>query len=82
VLPLQYLPGQNADSLGITGKEQFSILGIAEGLTVGQKFRVLLKSGEQSREISVMSRLDSAVEIEYYTHGGILNYVLRDFLKD
>jgi aconitate hydratase len=82
VLPLQYLPGQNAESLGITGQEEFSIVGIAEGLTVGQKFKVLVKSGEQSREIAVMSRLDSAVEIEYYTHGGILNYVLRNFLKD
>ncbi|WP_075349527.1 aconitate hydratase AcnA [Algoriphagus marinus] len=82
VLPLQYLPGENAESLGLTGKEQFSILGIEEGLTPGQKFKVVIKTGNETREINVLSRLDSAVEIEYYTHGGILNYVLRDFLKD
>jgi aconitate hydratase len=82
VLPLQYLPGQSAESLGITGKEQFSILGIDKGLTPGQEFEVLVKSDQETRKIHVVSRLDSAVEIEYYTHGGILNYVLRDFLRD
>jgi aconitate hydratase len=82
VLPLQYLSDQSAEFLGITGQEQFSILGIEEGLTTGQIFDMNVKSEDGNRVIRVKSRLDSAVEIEYYTHGGILNYVLRDFLKD
>jgi aconitate hydratase len=82
VLPLQYLQGQSAESLGITGQEQFSILGIEEGLTPGQKLKLVVKTDDQTRELEVISRLDSQVEIEYFTHGGILNYVLRDFLKD
>ncbi len=82
VLPLQFSLGENADSLGLTGEESFSILGIEEGLTPGQKLKVLVKTADGTREISVLSRLDSEVEIEYYTNGGILNYVLRDFLKD
>jgi aconitate hydratase len=82
VLPLQFLMGENAKNLELTGKEEFSIYGIEEGLTPGQIFMVNVKSEDGNREIKVQSRLDSAVEIEYYTHGGILNYVLRDFLKD
>lgn len=82
VLPLQFLPGENAESLGLTGKEEFSILGIESGLTPSQQFEVTVKSEAQEKKIQVLSRLDSEVEIAYYKHGGILNYVLRDFLKD
>ncbi|MCE7054787.1 aconitate hydratase AcnA [Algoriphagus sp. AGSA1] len=82
VLPLQYLPGENAESLGLTGKEEFSIIGIESGLTPSQKFQVIVKSEAQEKKIEVISRLDSEVEIAYYKHGGILNYVLRDFLKE
>jgi aconitate hydratase len=82
VLPLQFLPGETAESLGLTGKEEFSITGIEEGLKPSQKFEVIVKSKSQEKNIQVLSRLDSEVEIAYYKHGGILNYVLRDFLKD
>ncbi|MEP0711463.1 MAG: aconitate hydratase, partial [Algoriphagus sp.] len=82
VLPLQFLPGDSAESLGLTGKEEFSIVGIESGLTPGQKFEVIVKSESQEKKIEVLSRLDSEVEIAYYKHGGILNYVLRDFLKE
>jgi aconitate hydratase len=51
-------------------------------LTPGQKFEVIVNSESQEKKIEVLSRLDSEVEIAYYKHGGILNYVLRDFLKE
>lgn len=83
VLPLQYAPGENAESLGLTGREEFSILGIESGLRPNQEFEMIVKPGPgEEKKIKVVSRLDSKVEIAYYTHGGILNYVLRDFLKD
>lgn len=82
VLPLQFIPGENADSLKLTGKEEFSIRGIEDGLVPGQLFVLEVKMEGKIKEIKVKSRLDSQIEIEYYTHGGILNYVLRDFLKE
>lgn len=83
VLPLQFEPGENAASLGLTGQESYTISGIESGLTPGQTFEVVAvsKQGQELR-FHVKSRLDSEVEIAYYKHGGILNYVLRDFLKD
>ncbi len=82
VLPLQFLEGENANSLSLTGHEKFTILGIESGLTPGQEFEVLVLSETGEKKIKVKSRLDSEVEIAYYKNGGILNYVLRDFLKD
>ncbi len=81
VLPLQFVDGKNADSYRLTGKEKFSILGIEDGLTPGQTFEMLVTSETGETRIPLKSRLDSEVEIAYYTHGGILHYVLRDFLK-
>lgn len=82
VLPLQFIPGENADSHELTGKEEFSIRGIENGLAPGQSFILEVKMEGTIKEIEVKSRLDSQIEIEYFTQGGILNYVLRDFLKD
>jgi aconitate hydratase len=78
VLPLQFLPGENRQSLGLTGLESFSITGIAEGLKPMQRLRV--RAGE--KEFEVICRLDTQVEIEYYRNGGILHTVLRKFLRD
>lgn len=83
VLPLQFLDGENADSLKLTGNETFSILGIEEGLTPHQTFQVKVKAEDgKERTLTILSRLDSEIEIAYFKHGGILNFVLRDFLKD
>ena len=82
VLPLQFLQGENALSLGLTGNEKFTISGIAEGLKPSQELDVLAVSDAGEKRFKVKSRLDSEVEIAYYKHGGILNYVLRDFLKN
>jgi len=77
VLPLQFVNGESPDSLGLTGKETFSILGLSEGLAPKQE--LILKADD--REIKVVSRLENPVEIEYYKNGGILHTVLRGFMK-
>jgi aconitate hydratase len=82
VMPLQYLTGQTADTLGLTGKETISIIGISNGLFPLKRLKVeAIKEDGAAVSFEVISRLDSAIEIEYYRHGGILNYVLRQFLK-
>ncbi|HLU90677.1 MAG TPA: aconitate hydratase AcnA, partial [Cyclobacteriaceae bacterium] len=82
VLPLQYLNGESAESLGLTGRETISIKGISDGLFPLKKLQAeAVKEDGQVVEFEVLSRMDSAIEVEYYRHGGILNYVLRQFLK-
>jgi len=82
VMPLQYLPEQNAQSLGLTGKETISIKGIADGLYPLKRLQVeAIREDGSIVNFEVTARLDSAIEVEYYRHGGILNYVLRQFLK-
>lgn len=82
VLPLEYMNGETADSLGLDGKEQFTIKGISDGLEPGQVLKVTAKKEDGSTvEFEAKSRLDSGIEVEYYRNGGILNYVLREFLK-
>lgn len=83
VLPLTFKDGANADSLGLTGRETFDIQGIAEGLTPGKELDVVAESPEGKKtEFKVTTRLDSEIEIAYVKNGGILQYVLRDFLEE
>lgn len=82
VLPLQYLEGDTAESLGLDGKEKFDITGIADGLKPGEKLDVVAtKESGDTVKFQVEARLDSDIEIAYYQNGGILQYVLRDFLN-
>ncbi|WP_114748941.1 aconitate hydratase AcnA [Pleomorphovibrio marinus] len=82
VLPLQYTEGKSADKLGLTGKESISITGISEGLSPQKVLRASAKRPDGSTiDFEVIARLDSAIEIEYYKNGGILHYVLRQFLE-
>jgi aconitate hydratase len=83
VLPLAYEPGSDRKSLGLTGTETFSITGIATGLTPGGRVTVTAcnESGKETVFRAVV-RLNSAVELDYYRHGGILQRVLRQFLKE
>jgi aconitate hydratase len=79
VLPLQYLPGQSATTLGLTGHETFEITGVTElnnGITPK---RVAVKADGKSFEALV--RIDTPGEADYYRHGGIMQYVLRSLLK-
>lgn len=82
VLPLQYKDGDTAESLGVTGKEAFSITGIANDIKPLKEIQITAKT-EDGKEIKfgVIARLDSLIEIEYYRNGGILQYVLRQFLE-
>ena len=82
VLPLQYMNGDTAEKLGLTGNETFTITGIAEDIKPLKKVQVIAKK-EDGTEIKfdAIARMDSNIEIEYYRHGGILQYVLRHFLE-
>jgi aconitate hydratase len=74
VLPLQYVGGESADSLGLTGREQFDIVGIENG----EAREVTVRAGD--KEFRARVRLDTPREREYLRHGGILRYVLRRLL--
>ncbi|XP_038057979.1 cytoplasmic aconitate hydratase-like isoform X2 [Patiria miniata] len=76
IIPLQFLPGQNADSLGLTGKEKYSIE-VPEDLQPGQKATVKTSDG---RAFEAIIRFDTDVELTYFRHGGILNYMIRQKL--
>jgi aconitate hydratase len=78
VLPIQFLPGENRETLGLTGFERYSIEGIPQAIESGAKARV--KAGEKSFEVIV--RIDTPMEAEYYRNGGILPYVLRQLATD
>jgi aconitate hydratase len=81
VLPLQFLPGENRESLGLTGEETFAIHGIAKDLRPGRRIRVEGRAADGAvRSFEVVTRIDTAVELDYYRHGGILQYVLRQLL--
>ncbi|WP_372637090.1 aconitate hydratase AcnA [Fodinibius sp.] len=83
VLPLEFKNGENADSLGLTGEEIISINGIEEGLAPGKELEVVAEHPEGKKtEFKVIAGLDSQIEIEYVKHGGILQYVLRQFLEE
>jgi len=79
LLPLQFLPGESAASIGLSGEESFSIEGVAAALHAGERPTVAtVTAGGRSFEARV--RIDTPMEVEYYRHGGILQYVLRQLL--
>jgi aconitate hydratase len=77
VLPLQFLPGQNAQSLGLTGKETFDLTGITTPGARTVKVTATPADGGKALQFEVRLRIDTPKEHEYYQHGGILQYVLR-----
>lgn len=84
VLPLQFKPGEDAETLGLRGDETFNILGLDKGIETGQTLQVEAIANDESGKVikfEVVSRLDSRVELEYYKNGGILHYVLRQFIN-
>ena len=81
VLPCQFKEGVNAASLGLDGTEVFDLIGLENGVTPLQDVTLVIKRAEGSREeVPVTLRIDSPIEIDYYQHGGILPYVLRQLL--
>ena len=76
ILPLQYLPGETAQSLGLNGKEVYAIQGLGDGTAKEVTVIATLDDGT-SKSFKALVRIDTPQEVEYYRHGGILPYVLR-----
>jgi aconitate hydratase len=78
VLPLQYEAGQDAKSLGLSGQETFAVTGIAQGLAPKKKLTVTAAAPDGKKTtFNAVCRLDTPNEVDYYRHGGILHFVLR-----
>lgn len=83
VLPLQFKDGQNVESLGLTGKEVFDIIGLNADLKPRQDVTVQAKKGDGSLvAFKAIVRIDTPIEVEYYRNGGILHTVLRKLVKE
>ncbi len=81
VLPLQFLDGATAQSLGLDGSEIFSITGLSDKVRPGHHATLEIQDNEgKSRSVPVKLRIDTPIEIDYYRHGGILPFVLRQLL--
>jgi aconitate hydratase len=82
VLPLQFQDGDNAESLGLTGREEYSVEGIAGELRPGKPMTVTARRDDGTeKRFTVTARLDSDTDVDYYRHGGVLNFVLRQLLQ-
>jgi aconitate hydratase len=77
VLPMQFLPGDSRESIGLTGFEKYTITGIPEAVASGARARVWAKSDDGEKTFEVQVRIDTPQEAEYYRNGGILPYVVR-----
>ncbi|MHB1006276.1 MAG: aconitate hydratase AcnA [Chloroflexota bacterium] len=83
VLPLQFAPGENAASLGLTGREVYDLEGVGEGLQPGANVKVrAMREDGSTVEFQTITRIDLPVEMEYFRNGGVLNTVLRRLLKE
>ncbi len=84
ILPLQFQPGETAESLGLTGEETYDVEGLAEALksfSSGKRIKVKTKRAEgAAKTFEAVLRIDTPQEVLYYQHGGILQYVLRQLL--
>jgi aconitate hydratase len=81
VLPLQFEEGTNAQTLGLDGTESFDVTGISSNLRPRQKatLRIRRKDGT-TQDVNVIVRIDTPIEVDYYVHGGILPFVLRQLI--
>ena len=81
ILPLQFRPGENATGLGLTGEEVYNIEGLENGFTQGREITVRARRSDGKEKVfQALVRIDTPQEVEYYRHGGILQYVLRQLL--
>ena len=81
VLPLQFLENASVETLNLTGEELFSIIGLENGLTPKQQVTLEISLDGKEKEIKLLSRLDTQSDLDYYQHGGILPFVLRQKLQ-
>ena len=83
ILPLQFKEGESAASLGLTGSEIISITGFADNLQPGQTATMeWIDQSGTTRSTELLIRIDAPIEVEYYQHGGILDYVIRNLMAD
>ena len=83
VLPLQFKPGDSADSLGLSGRETFDVTGIAGSITPGQDVQIhAAREDGSSVDFNVTCRIDNPVEVDYHRNGGVLHTVLRRMLRE
>ncbi len=83
VLPLQFKEGENSASLGLTGQEVVDIVGLSDNIHPRQEVRISALRPDGTRlNFTVVARLDSVIEVKYYRNGGILQTVLRSFLRN
>jgi aconitate hydratase len=83
ILPLQFLSGENTESLKLTGEEVFDIAGVrdlVEHFAPGRQIRVKASATGKTTEFAALVRIDTPQEAQYYANGGILQYVLRQLL--
>jgi aconitate hydratase len=80
VLPLQFIGDDSVDSLGITGNETYDLK--LEGELKPQQLATLVitRANGETREVKLLLRIDTPIEVDYYKHGGILPFVLRQLL--
>ena len=82
VLPLQFADGSNAQSLGLDGTETFSIAGLSDEIVPGQNVTLEIERQNGEHEsVPVKLRIDTPIEVDYYRHGGILPFVLRELVS-
>jgi len=83
ILPLQFKPGENKESLGLSGRETYDIVGIEQELRPRQEVTVRVTHEDGSTfEFQTIARLDSQIDVTYYKNGGILLAVLRRLMQD
>jgi aconitate hydratase len=83
VLPLQFKDGTTRQTLKLNGDEVLDIIGVADGLRPRKELVLRIRdAGGATRDEPVICRIDTLDELEYYRHGGILQYVLRSLLKE
>jgi aconitate hydratase len=83
ILPLQFKAGENLNALGLAGFETYDVRGVSMGLKLKQELTVRAKSDDgKTKEFKVTCRIDTPAELDYYQHGGILEYVLRQLLNE
>ena len=78
ILPMEFTNGDSADSLGLTGQEQYSIDLKNGNLTPNEELVVKVSNG---KTFKVKSRIDTDIEVDYFKHGGILPFVIRNLIK-
>jgi aconitate hydratase len=81
VLPLQFEEGISAQTLGLDGSETFDVIGLSNDVQPRQKLTLrITKADGKSQDVPVVLRIDTPIEVEYYRHGGILPFVLRELM--